>query len=84
MTPIKSFINYKMKKIYTYSEARQNLSTILDKAKREGKVLIKRKDGSVFELRSVLKKKSPLDVKGIKINLNKDEIIDIIRETRER
>ena len=69
---------------YTYSEARQRLATLLDKAKKEGKVLIKRKDGSIFELKSVVKKKSPLDVKGVNIKLEKDEIIDIIREVRSR
>ena len=69
---------------YTYSEARQKFATILDKAKKDGKVLIKRKDGSVFKIKSLVPNKSPLDVKGIKINLNKEEIIDILKEVRER
>ncbi len=68
--------------IYTYSEARQKLSMILNKAKKEGKVFIKRKDGSTFEIRVVNEKKSPLDVKGIKLDLTKDEIIDYIKESR--
>ena len=69
---------------YTYSEARQRLATILDKAKKEGKVLIKRKDGSLFELKALVKNKSPLDVKGINLALKKEDIIDILREVRER
>ncbi|MBI5807024.1 MAG: type II toxin-antitoxin system prevent-host-death family antitoxin [Ignavibacteriales bacterium] len=69
---------------YTYSEARQKLSSILKKAKKEGKVLITRKDGTVFELRSLTKKRSPLDVKGIKIKIDKKEIIDILKEVRQR
>ncbi len=69
---------------YTYSEARQRLATLLDQAKIEGKVLIIRKDGSVFELKSVVKKKSPLDVKGVNIKLEKEEIIDILKEVRSR
>lgn len=69
---------------YTYSEARQRLATLLDIAKKEGKVLIKRKDGSIFELKSLVKKKSPLDVKGVKIKLEKEEILDILREVRSR
>ena len=69
---------------YTYSEARQRLATILDKAKKEGKVLITRKDGSVFELKALVKNKSPLDVKGVNVALNKKDIIDILREVRER
>lgn len=69
---------------YTYSEARQRLATLLDQAKIEGKVLIIRKDGSIFELKSVVKKKSPLDVKGVNIKLEKEEIIDILKEVRSR
>ena len=69
---------------YTYSEARQKLAALLDKAKKEGKVLIKRKDGSIFELKSVPDKKSPLDVKGVTTKLQKEEILDIINEVRRR
>ena len=69
---------------YTYSEARQRLAALLDKAKKEGKVLIKRKDGSIFELKSVTEKKSPLDVKGVNIKLERDEILDVLREVRSR
>jgi len=69
---------------YTYSEARQKLALLLDKAKKEGKVLIKRKDGTVFELRPVKTKKSSLNVKGVDLDIDKDEIIDILREVRKR
>jgi prevent-host-death family protein len=69
---------------YTYSEARQKLAALLEKAKNEGKVLITRKDGSVFELKSLSEKRSPLDVKGIDIKINREEIIDILKEVRER
>lgn len=69
---------------YTYSEARQKLASLLDKAKKEGKVLIKRKDGSIFEVKSLTTKKSPLDVKGIDVRLKKEEMLDILQEVRER
>lgn len=69
---------------YTYSEARQKLAALLEKAKKEGKVLIKRKDGTIFELKSISEKKSPLDVKGIKANLKREEILEILREIRSR
>ena len=49
-------------KIYTCSEARQNLLKLLDKAKKEGKVIIKRKDISTFEIKDVAENKSPLNV----------------------
>ncbi len=67
---------------YTYSEARQKLAALLDKAKKEGKVLIKRNDGSIFELKAVTENKSPLAVKGVNIKLEKDEILDILKEVR--
>ncbi len=69
---------------YTYSEARQKLALLLDKAKKEGKVIIKRKDGAIFELRLITKKKSPLDVKGVDVKLKRDEISDIFQEVRNR
>lgn len=36
--------------IYSYSEARQKLSSVLDKAKSTGKVLIRREDGRTYAL----------------------------------
>ncbi len=69
---------------YTYSEARQNLATLLDNTKKEGEILIKRKDGSSFMVRPVNSSKSPLDVSGINLQLSSDEIVGCIREIRER
>ncbi len=37
-------------KVYTYSEARQRLASLLDEALREGEVRIKRRDGDEFVL----------------------------------
>jgi len=69
---------------YTFSEARQKLSSVLEQARDQGEVLIKRKDGSLFVVKPVSSKRSPLDVSGVNINLKADEIVDIIREVRER
>ena len=68
---------------YTYSEARQNLATLLDKAKQEGEIMIKRKDGSYFIVRPITPNKSPLDVRGVNVDITKDEIVDVIRQVRE-
>ena len=70
--------------IFTFSEARQKFASVLEKAKVEGKVLIKRKDGSVFLIQPVSQRKSPLDVEGIDLELSASEIVDIVREVRER
>ncbi|NOZ68613.1 MAG: type II toxin-antitoxin system Phd/YefM family antitoxin [Deferribacteres bacterium] len=69
---------------YTFSEARQKLSSVLEKARTQGEVLIKRKDGSIFVVKPVSSKRSPLDVAGINANLSAKEIVDIVREIRER
>lgn len=70
--------------IYTFSEARQNFASILEKAKLDGRVLIKRKDGSLFAIQPVFKKESPLDVEGINLGLTSSEIVAAVREVRER
>ena len=68
--------------VYTYSEARQRLSSVLDSAKDSGKVLIRRKDGSMFSLTPEIQSQSPLDIKGIKTDITTPEIISFIRESR--
>ncbi len=69
---------------YTYSEARQNFAAVLDKAKKEGKVLIKKRDGSSFILSPLPVAESPLNVRGINIDLTSQEIIDVLKEVRRR
>jgi PHD/YefM family antitoxin component YafN of YafNO toxin-antitoxin module len=74
-------------RIYNYSEARQNFSTVLNTALKED-VMITRKDGSRFKLVSInenkKKVKSPLeDIKGIDVNVTMDDILEVIRESRE-
>jgi len=70
--------------VFTYSEARQKLAMILDQAENNGKVLIRRKDGRTFALVPEKVASSPLDVPSIKAEITTQEIVDIIREGRER
>lgn len=70
--------------VYTYSEARQKLSIVLEQAENKGKVLIRRKDGRTFALIPEKLSTSPLDVPTIKANVTTKELVDIIREGRER
>ncbi|MDR1317718.1 MAG: type II toxin-antitoxin system Phd/YefM family antitoxin [Spirochaetales bacterium] len=74
-------------KIYNYSEARQNFSTVLNTALKE-EVIITRRDGSKFKLISIKENKkelkSPLEsIKGIKTNITMDEILEAIKQGRE-
>lgn len=71
-------------KVYTYSEARQQFSAVLDEAQKTGGVQIRRKDGQVFALKPEKRTKSPLAVKGVKLDLDRDEIVDIIHQGRRK
>lgn len=68
--------------VYTYSEARQNFASVLDKAVQEGEVRVKRKDGQVFVIRLVTPDDSPLNVEGIDLGLTAEEILEFIQEGR--
>ena len=68
--------------VYTYTEARQNLATLLDTASQVGEVLIKRKDGSVFVVRPQPRGESPLDVEGIDLGISAAEIVAFVQEGR--
>ena len=70
--------------VYTYSETRQKLAFVLDQAETSGKVLIRRKDGRTFALIPENISDSPLDIPTIKAKISTKEIVDIIREGRER
>jgi Antitoxin Phd_YefM, type II toxin-antitoxin system len=69
-------------KTYTYSEARQRLASLLDQAVREGRVQIRRQDGSTFVLQPIIATRSPLDVPGVRSSLRRGELVDLIREER--
>ncbi len=69
-------------KVFTYSEARQNLSKLLLLAQGE-EVEIRRKDGAVFSLVSKIKeKKSPFDVPGIKTKATMQDILNAVQDSR--
>jgi antitoxin Phd len=70
--------------VYTYSEARQKLSTVLDKAESIGKVIIRRKDGRTFALTPERTPRSPLDVPSIQANVSTKELVEIVRKERIR
>ena len=71
-------------KIYTYSQAREKLVDILEKSKSE-EVIIRRRKGDMF---SVVPKSprrcSPFDVPGLRKGITRKEILEAIRESRER
>lgn len=70
--------------VYTYSEARQRLAELLEKAVQDGEVRIRRRDGRVFVVRPERTEGSPFDVEGLDLGLTVEEIVEVIREGRRR
>lgn len=70
-------------KVYTYSEARQKFSAVLDIAKSE-EVIIKRRGGDTFKIIFTKSPKSPFDVPGIKTKATTKDILDAVNESRAR
>ncbi len=68
-------------KVYTYSEARQKFSEVLDIAKSE-EVVIKRRGGDIFKIIFTKSPKSPFDVPGIKTKATTKDILDAVKESR--
>ena len=68
--------------VYTYSEARQNLASLLDQVLRDGEVRIKRRDGRVFVIKPETQSGSPFDVSGIDLGISATEIVQFIQEGR--
>ena len=69
-------------KPYTYSEARQNLATLLEEARRKAGVRIRRRDGESF-LRPERPVRSPFDVQGADVDLGREQIPRNPRESKE-
>ena len=59
-------------KFYTYSDARQQFA----------KVLIRRRDGSMFFLTPEKRAKSPFDVQGISTEVSTNDIVATLRSER--
>ena len=71
-----------MAKTYTCTEAKQNFTSILAQAEKDGEVRITQLNGKVFVLRPEPGIHSPLDVSGVKTNISRQEIVDSVREGR--
>ncbi len=70
-------------KVYTYSEARQKLSTVLDTARSE-EVIIKRRGGETFKVIFRKSNQSPFDVPGVKTKATTKDIRYAVNDSRTR
>ena len=70
-------------KVYTYSEARQNLSKVLNESRSED-VLVRRRGGGVFRISLESQTGSPFEVEGVKTKATTSDILRAVREVRQR
>jgi len=72
-------------KVYTYSEAREKLSSILEKSKTE-EVVIRRRKGDMYAIvpQYARPRRSPFDVPGLNKNITRQEILEAISESRKK
>lgn len=68
--------------IYSYSEARQKLSSVLDVAESTGKVFIRRRDGRTYSLVPERMPSSPLDVPSVNADISTQEVVELVRRER--
>jgi prevent-host-death family protein len=70
-------------KVYSYSQARQRLTEVLNRSRSED-VIIRRRGGEAFRICPQLPDGSPLDVRGVRTGTTTADIIRVIREVRRR
>ncbi len=71
--------------VYSYTEVREQLSALLEKALAEGQVKFRSRDGRVFIIRPEQPlKTSPFEVRSVKLPITKRDILEAIRESQTR
>jgi hypothetical protein len=70
-------------KVYSFTEARQNLGEVLTEAS-DGGALIKRRNGEIYMIRRQSDAGSPLDVPGISTRAAMEDILAAVAESRAR
>lgn len=70
-------------KVYTYTQAREHLATVLEEARRQ-EVIIRRRNGEQFTVALRPQSSSPFDVAPVSTRATTQDILEAIRESRER
>jgi prevent-host-death family protein len=68
-------------KVYTYSQARQNLAEVLNQS-RDEEVIIRRRGGDSFVVVPKAREGSPFDVPGVKTQARTTDILSAVKESR--
>jgi hypothetical protein len=70
-------------KVYTFTQAREHLATLLEEARRQD-VIIRRRNGEQFSVSLRPQSASPFDVTPVRTQATTQDILEAIRESRER
>ena len=71
--------------VYSYSEAEQQLSVLLETALRQGQVKLRNQNGQIFIISPEKpQKSSAFDIESLQVSISKSDILEAIRESRER
>jgi prevent-host-death family protein len=68
-------------KVYSYSQARQKLTEVLNRSRSEP-VVIRRRGGEAFRVSPQQLQGSPLDVRGVRTGATTADIVRAVREVR--
>ncbi|MFA6938024.1 MAG: hypothetical protein WCQ67_07315 [Treponema sp.] len=69
--------------VTTYSDARKNFAAVLDRAKSEGAVIVKRVDGTLFRIQPESVSSSPFENVKAVAHLKKGSIQSALDEIRD-
>ncbi|MGA1131331.1 MAG: hypothetical protein ACO31I_03545 [Prochlorotrichaceae cyanobacterium] len=71
--------------VYSYSEAEQQLSVLLETALRQGQVKLRNQHGQIFIISPEKpQKSSAFDIESLQASISKSDILEAIQESRER
>ncbi len=70
-------------RIYTYTQARERLAAVLEEAKRD-EVIIRRRNGDQFRVALREPSSSPFDVPPVRTRVTTRDILEALRDSRER
>lgn len=71
--------------VYSYSEAQERLSSLLERALSEGEIKLRNPDGRILVIRPEQPlKSSPFEVRSLKLPIDKADIFEAIGESRDR
>ena len=71
--------------VYSYTEVRERFAALLERALSEGQIKFRNRDGRMFVIRPErVAQTSPFDVRSVQLPILRADILEAVREGRER